>query len=173
MTISGNFSRAFFVTASLVFGLMFSTGASAQALKFHFHFDGNMSCMSPVPVSNAPISGDGNGTLNPDGSVQAVITQGLLIFKTSLNFDSKLGPGLTQVPGGTGQMRVTGRSGLKFVWNLPNNSIIVNVSVRGQSCTATFQSPLLPGKTSYTFFDGAMYHTCGKPTMTSSSCEIQ
>jgi hypothetical protein len=173
MTTSGYFSRVFFLSLGLAFGLMFSTGASAQALKFHFHFDGNMTCMSPVPVSDAPISGDGNGTLNPDGSVQAVITQGLLIFKTSLNFDSKLGPGLTPVPGGTGQMRVTGRSGLRFVWNLPNNSIIVNVNVRGQSCTATFQSPLLPGKTNYTFFDGSIYHTCGKPTMTSSSCEIQ
>ncbi len=173
MTIAKNFSRAFFVAASLAFGLAFSTGASAQALKFHFHFDGNMSCMSPVPVSNAPISGDGNGTLNADGSVQAVITQGLLIFKTSLNFDSKLGPGLTQVPGGTGQLRVTGRSGLKFVWNLPNNSIIVNIAVRGNTCSATFQSPLMPGKTNYTFFDGSIYHTCGKPTMTSSSCEIQ
>lgn len=173
MTISGDFSRALILAASLAFGLMFSTGASAQALKFHFHFDGNMSCMQPVPVSDAPISGDGTGTLNPDGSVQAVITQGLLIFKTSLNFDSRLGSGLTPVPGGTGQVRVAGKQSLRFFWNLPNSSIIVTVNVRGQTCSATFQTTLLPGKSSYTFFDGSMYHYCAKPVMTSSSCAIQ
>lgn len=173
MLFSKTFMRAFFAATVLTFGLLFSTGAMAQALKFHFNFTGNMSCMQPVPMSNAPISGEGTGTLNPDGSVQAVVTQGLLIFKTSLNFDSRLGSGLTPVPGGTGQVRVSGRQSLRFIWNLPNNSIIVNVNVRGQTCSATFQTNLLPGKTNYTFFDGSMYHTCGRPNMTSSTCTIQ
>ena len=166
-------TRAFLVLASLAFGSAVSTGALAQTVKFHFNFTGNMTCMQPVPVADAPISGEGTGTLNPDGSVQAVVTQGLLIFKTSLNFDSRLGSGLTPVPGGTGQVRVSGRQSLRFIWNLPNNSIIVNVNVRGQTCSATFQTNLLPGKTNYTFFDGSMYHTCGRPNMTTSRCEIQ
>ena len=145
----------------------------AQSTNFHFHFDGNMSCFQPVPVSNAPVSGDGAGVLNPDGSVSAEITQGLLVFKTSVHFDSKLGPGLTSVPGGTAQVRVVGRQSLRFVWNLPNDSLVVTIAVRGQSCTASFQANLLPGKTQYTFFDGSIYHYCGRPVMTSSSCEIR
>jgi len=173
MHIDREFLPLMLVATSFAGGLIFSTGAMAQATNFHFHFDGSMSCMSPIPVSNAPVSGDGAGALNPDGSVNAVITQGLLIFKTQVPFDSKLGPGLTSAPGGTGQVRVVGRNSLRFIWNLPNNALVVTINVRGRSCSASFQVNLFPGKTQYTFFDGSMYHYCGRPVMTSSSCEIQ
>ena len=173
MQIVGNFSRLVLVAASFAAGLIFSTAATAQALNFRFQFNGNMSCMQPVPVSNAPIGGAGTGVLNQDGSVSAEITQSLLVFSTALHFDSRLGSGLTSVPGGTGQVRVAGRQSLKFIWNLPNNTLVVTVAVRGQSCSASFQANLHPGKTQYTFFDGSMYHYCGRPVMTSSSCEIR
>ncbi len=159
--------------ASLVGVMLLAPAASAQALNFHFHFGGTMSCQSPIPVANAPVSGDGAGTLNPDGSVSAEITQSLLVFATTLHFDSRLGSGLTPVPGGTGQVRVTGRQGLKFIWNLPNNSLVVSVNVRGQSCSASFAANLHPGKTQVSMFDGSMYHYCSPPVMTSSTCEIK
>jgi hypothetical protein len=173
MQIDGKFMRVVLAAAGLAFGLVFSTGAMAQAVNFQFKFGGTMSCMTPVPVTNAPISGGGSGVLNPDGSVTADITQGLLMFTTSLRFDSKLGAGLTSVPGGTGQVRVVGRQSLRFFWNLPNNSLVVTVNVRGKTCSASFAANLLPGKSQYTFFDGSMYHYCGRPVMTSSSCEIR
>ena len=173
MKILGKFARAVLTAASFAAGLIVTTGAMAQTTNFHFHFDGSMSCMQPIPVSNAPVSGDGAGVLNPDGSVNAEITQGLLGFKVSSHFDSKIGAGLTSVPGGTGHVRVVGRQSLRFIWNLPNNSLVVTIAVRGQSCSATFQANLLPGKTQYSFFDGSMYHYCGRPVMTSSSCEIR
>lgn len=131
-----------------------------------------MSCLAPVPVSNAPISGAGAGVLNPDGSVSAEITQSLLMFSTTLHFDSRLSSGLTQVPGGTGQVRVVGRQSLKFLWNLPNNSLVVTVNVHGQSCTASFAANLFPGKSQYTFFDGSGYHYCERPNFVSSTCEV-
>jgi hypothetical protein len=168
----GKFSRLLLAAMSLAAGLIFSTGAMAQALNFRFQFTGNMSCMQPVPVSNAPIGGSGSGVLNPDGSVSAEITQSLLMFSTSLHFDSKLGSGLTSVPGGTGQVRVAGRQSLRFIWNLPNNTLVVTVAVRGNSCSASFQANLHPGKSQYTFYDGSMYHYCGRPVMTTSTCEI-
>ena len=59
--------------ASFVGLALLAPAASAQALNFHFHFAGTMSCQSPIPVANAPVSGDGAGTLNPDGSVAAEI----------------------------------------------------------------------------------------------------
>jgi hypothetical protein len=159
--------------AGVCLGTILCTVASAHALNFSFRFGGTMSCMSPVPVSNAPISGGGKGVLNADGSVAADITQSLLMFSTTLHFDSRLGSGLTQVPGGTGQVRVAGRQSLKFIWNLPNNTLIVTVNVRGQTCSASFAANLLPGKSDYTFFDGSSYHHCARPIMTSSSCEVQ
>jgi prepilin-type processing-associated H-X9-DG protein len=173
MQIIGKFSRVVLLAASFAAGLIFSTGAMAQALNFHFQFTGNMSCMQPVPVSNAPIGGAGSGVLNPDGSVSAEITQTLLVFSTSLHFDSKLGSGLTSVPGGTAQVRVAGRQSLRFIWNLPNNMLVVTIAVRGQSCTANFQANLHPGKSQYTFFDGSTYHYCGRPVMTTSTCELR
>lgn len=171
MHFQGKKYRFSLLVAGAAFGVLFST--SAQALNFSFRFTGNMSCMRPVPVSNAPISGSGTGTLNPDGSVTAEISQSLLVFSSSLRFDSKLGPRVTAVPGGTGQVRVAGKQSLKFIWNLPNNTLVVTVNVRGQSCNATFQANLHGGKSEYTFFDGSGYHYCGRPVMTTSSCEVR
>ena len=171
MHFRGKIYRSGVLAAAVALGVLVST--SAQALNFSFRFSGNMSCMRPVPVSNAPISGSGTGVLNPDGSVTAQITQSLAIFSTSLQFDSKLGPRVTPVPGGTGQVRVIGKQTLKFIWNLPNNTLSVTVNVRGNSCSAAFAANLLGGKSEYTFFDGSMYHYCGRPVMTSSSCEVR
>ena len=171
MHFHGKVYRSGLLAAGVALGVLVST--SAQALNFSFRFSGNMSCMRPVPVNNAPISGSGTGVLNPDGSVTAQITQSLAIFSTSLQFDSKLGPRVTAVPGGTGQVRVIGKQTLKFIWNLPNNTLSVTVNVRGNSCDAAFAANLLGGKSEYTFFDGSMYHYCGRPVMTSSSCEVR
>src|SRR5947209_5246845 len=106
MQILGRCLRASVGVLGFALGIMLSTGAMAQTTSFHFHFDGQMSCMQPVPISNAPVSGDGAGVLNPDGSVSAEITQGLSMFRTAVHFDSKLGSGVTPAPGGTGQVRV-------------------------------------------------------------------
>jgi hypothetical protein len=173
MHIEARILRAVLTVAGLAFGILFSTGALAQGFNFSFRFSGTMSCMQPVPVSNAPISGSGTGVLNQDGSVTAEISQSLLVFSTTQRFDSRLGGGVTSAPGGTAQVRVAGRQSLRFFWNLPNNTLIVTVAVRGQSCSASFQANLLPGKTQYTFFDGSTYHYCGRPVMTSSSCEVR
>src|ERR1700748_2693346 len=105
-----------------------ATIVSAQSANFSFKFGGTMSCLQPIPISNAPITGGGTGVLNPDGTRSAKITQSLLMVSPSLHFDSRLGSGLTQVPGGTGQVRVAGRQSLKFIWNLPNNTLIVTVN---------------------------------------------
>ena len=165
--------RKFAAKAGVCLAAILGTVATAQSANFSFKFNGSMSCMQPIPVANAPISGAGAGVLNPDGSVTAEITQSAFMFSTSLQFNSKLGSGLTQVPGGTGQVRVVGRNSLKFIWNLPNNSLIVTVNVHGQSCSASFATALRPGKSEYTFFDGSMYHYCQRPVMTSSSCSMQ
>ena len=129
----------------LTLGVVFPTAAIAQSLNFSFKFTGNMSCMSPIPVSNGAISGSGTGVMNQDGSVTADVTQSLLIFSTTVRFDSRLGSGVTTAPGGTAQFSRSGRHKSRFIWNLPNNTLLVTVNVRGRSCTATFQANLRPG----------------------------
>jgi len=117
------------------------------------------------------IKGEGTATLNPDGSASAELTQTAIVLSSTVHFRGRLGA--QPAPGGTSQMRVSGRSGLRMIWNLPNNQLVVNVRVSGQSCSAQFQPILKPGKTQYTLFDGRTYHYCGRPRAERSSCEVR
>jgi hypothetical protein len=49
----------------------------------------------------------------------------------------------------------------------------VNISVRGQTCTAAIDFRLNPGKREYTLFDGTNHHYCDRPRVASSSCEVR
>jgi hypothetical protein len=120
-----------------------------------------------------PISGDGTGTLNADGSITADVTQTAFILSTTIHFQGRLGAPPTSAPGGTAQARVTGRNSLRLIWNLPNNALVVNIAIRGQSCSASFASNLKPGKSQHTLFDGSNYHYCGRPRTFSSSCQVR
>ena len=72
MHIEARIFRAVLTVVGFASGILFSTGALAQAMNFSFRFSGTMSCMQPVPVSNAPISGSGSGVLNQDGSLVGI-----------------------------------------------------------------------------------------------------
>ncbi len=131
---------------------MFDAAAMAAA-HFSFKFTGTMSCMSPVPVSNArPIRRRAPASSIDDSSVSADVTQSLLVFSTSLHFDSKISSGVTAVPGGTAQVRVAGRQSLRFIWNLPNNTLLVTIGIRRQLLHRKFPGPICcPAKPSTRF----------------------
>jgi len=105
----------------LIAGLTFSTGAMAQTAvaKFHIRFSGTVDCQQPIQAQNIPISGDGTGAINTDGSAFADVTETAFIFSSTIHFDGRLGARPTAAPGGSAQVRVTGRNGLKLIWNLP------------------------------------------------------
>ena len=159
----------------LMAGLMFSTQAAAQTAvaKFHIHFSGTVDCQQPIQAQNIPISGDGNGAINTDGSAFADVTETAFIFSSTIHFDGRLGARPTAAPGGTAQVRVAGRNGLKLIWNLPNNALVVNIATRGQSCSASFAANLFPGKRQYTLFDGNTIHYCSRPRVAQTSCEVR
>ena len=156
----------------LLLGIAFTTGASAQAVNFNVSFTGKLDCQSPIALSNVPISADGTGQINADGTGYADLTQTAFVLSTRIHFEGRLGRP-TESPGGTALARVTGKNSLRLTWNLPNNLFTVNIAVRGQSCHATFSSNLKPGKSQHTFFDGNIYHYCGRPRVESSSCSVR
>ena len=61
----------------LMAALTFSAQAMAQAplANFHIHFAGLVDCDQPIAAKNIPISGDGTGVLNTDGSASADINR--------------------------------------------------------------------------------------------------
>lgn len=158
-----------------VVALTYSTQAMAQTpvARFHIHFAGSVDCQQPIAAMNVPISGDGTGVINTDGSASADITETAFIFSSTIHFDGRLGASPTAAPGGTAQVRVAGRNGLKLIWNLPNNALVVSIMTRGQSCSANFAANLFPGKRQYTLFDGSAIHYCGRPRVASASCEVR
>ena len=159
----------------LIAGLMFSTQATAQTAvaKFHIHFSGTVDCQQPVQANNIPISGDGTGAIFTDGGAYADVTETAFIFSSTIHFDGRLGARPTAAPGGSAQVRVAGRNGLKLIWNLPNNALVVNIATHGQSCSASFGANLFPGKRQYTLFDGSTIHYCGRPRVEQTSCQVQ
>ena len=156
----------------VVLGLVFSSQAMAQSVNFRIGFTGLVDCVSPIPIQNVPISGDGAGRINADGSASAELTQTAFILSTKINFEGRIGATQNPAPGGTAQVRVAGKNSLLLIWNLPNNALTVNINVRGRSCTARFDSKLRPGKSQHTLYDGNIYHYCDKPRVASSSCEV-
>ena len=162
-------------TLMLVAGLAFSTPAMAQTpvAKFHIHFSGSVDCLQPIAANNIPISGDGTGVIYTDGSANADVTETAFVFSSTIHFDGRIGARPTAAPGGTAQVRVAGRNGLKLIWNLPNNALVVNIATRGQSCSASFGANLFPGKRQYTLFDGSTIHYCDRPRVAHASCEVQ
>jgi hypothetical protein len=127
----------------LVLGLAFTTEAMAQSssVNFHIGFSGHVDCDQPIQMRDIPISGDGVGVLNTDGSASADLTQTAFILSTRIHFEGRLGGAPKSAPGGTAQVRVAGRHRLLLIWNLPNNQLIVDIAVSGQSCSALEPRP--------------------------------
>lgn len=168
-------NRKLTLSAVLVLGLALATGAMAQSssVKFHIRFSGHVDCTRPLAIRDVPISGDGSGQLNTDGSATADVTETAFILSTTIHFAGRLGGAPTQAPGGTAQVRVAGKHSLLLIWNLPNDQLITRISVAGQSCSAGFEARLRPGKHEYTLFDGSIYHYCDRPRVEQTSCEVR
>jgi hypothetical protein len=157
----------------VLLGLMCSTEVMAQSVNFRIGFKGHVDCDQPFQVRNVPISADGTGVLNPDGSASASLTQTAFVLSTTIQFEGRLGAPPRSAPGGTSQVRVAGKNALRLIWSLPNNQMIVDIAVRGQSCSASLNIQLKPGKTQYTLFDGSVHHYCGRPRVEQTSCEVR
>jgi hypothetical protein len=148
-------------------GATFASQASAQSLRAKFSFQGVANCSNPA-ISNFPISGEGTGVLSTDRNATLDMTTNV---EGKVQINAKLGGRASEVPGGSASLNVAGRHTLRAVRNFPNNSIIINLTVVGHSCTMKITNVLKPGKSQYTFYTGnGGFAYCSHPQITRTEC---
>jgi aspartate/tyrosine/aromatic aminotransferase len=74
-------------------------------------------------------------------------------------------------PGGTARLRVISRNQLRAVWSLPNNDLILSISVARNSCVARINARLKGGAREYIVYDSGMLVYCGRPKIGPVSCQ--
>ncbi len=129
-------------------------------------------CDRPIQVRNFALNGQGTGVLNADRTAAADLTVTAFLIGVRIHFDGRLGAPPQGAPGGSSQVRVAGKNRLHLAWFLPNNQLTTDISVKGQSCSATVDSRLKPGMREYTLFDGTNYHYCARPRVTGTTCSV-
>jgi hypothetical protein len=161
-----NTRTALAIAATLTCALTISGEASAQSLRAKFVFDGLADCTSP-PVHNFPIHGEGTGELSADRSARLDLQSNI---EGQLQINTKLGKS-SETPGGSSSLRVAGRHTLRAVRDYPNNSIVIDLTVTGNSCRMKVANVLKRGKSQYTFYTltgGFAY--CSAPRITKAEC---
>ena len=152
--------------------------AETAAFRFRGSFDGAADCNIPFgrrayQVKNIPIHGDVSGNLKPDktGTIDLKMTMAYYV-SSRIHFGGVLGETIS-APGGTARAEIAGPNHLRLTWDLPNNIIVVEVDVVGQTCKATMGFELKPGKTQYTLHDGRQLYVCSKPRVVRTACRIR
>lgn len=163
-----------FLLASLLMLCGSATPLMAQegVLNLNFSFDGVVNCTRPLVVQNFTLHGDGRAVLYSDKRATLDYTQRGL-SSTQVQFDAKLGGAPSPAPGGTASLRVVSRNTLRAVWSLPNNDLIVNVSVARKSCVARIDARLRGGAREYTFYDSGILVYCGRPRIMNVACQAR
>jgi hypothetical protein len=144
--------------------------AQEGVLRVNFSFDGSVDCTRPIAVRNFALRGEGTAVLYSDRRATMDYTQRGL-SSTQVRFDAKLGGAPSPAPGGTASLRVVNRNKLRAVWSLPNNDIILNVSVGRNSCVATLDARLKRGAREFSVYDSGMLAYCGRPRISQISCQ--
>ena len=147
--------------------LTIADGASAQSLRAKFSFEGIADCTNPA-ISGFPIHGEGTGVLSTDRSAKLDLNSNI---EGPVQINAKLGAKASEAPGGSASLRVAGRHTLRAVRNYPNNSIIIDLTVVGSSCSMKVANVLKPGKREYTFYTGSGgFAYCSRPQITKTEC---
>ena len=146
--------------------------AQEGVLNMSFSFDGVVNCTRPLAVQNFSLHGEGRAVLYSDKRATLDYTQRGL-SSTQVNFDAKLGGAPSPAPGGTASLRVVSRNTLRAVWSLPNNDLILNVSVSRNSCVAKIDARLTGGAREYTFYDSGMLVYCSRPRIMNVACQAR
>lgn len=163
-----------FLLASILMLCGSATPSLAQEGVFNmsFSFDGVVNCTRPLAVQNFTLNGQGRAVLYSDKRATLDYTQRALGI-TQVQFDAKLGGAPSPAPGGTASLRVINRNTLRAVWSLPNNDMILNVSVGRNSCVARIDARLRGGSREYTFYDSGMLVYCGRPKIVNVACQAK
>lgn len=155
---------------ALSFSFSMQSIAQEGVLHLKFSFDGVVDCTRPIAVQNFTLHGEGSAVLYSDRQATLDYTQRGL-SSTQVRFDAKLGGAPSPAPGGTASLRVVNRRQLRAVWSLPNNDLILNVSVARNSCVARLDSRLKAGAREYSLYDSGILVYCGRPRISQVACQ--
>jgi hypothetical protein len=143
-----------------------SSEAAGSSIRARFSFDGLANCDNP-PIRNFPIHGEGTGVLSVDRTATLDMNS---TVEGRVRYNATLGGKPTEAPAGSASLRVVGRHTLRAVRDYPNNIIVINMTVRGNSCSMTIENRHKRGKRQYTFYNGSGISYCSKPHITRTEC---
>lgn len=162
--------------AAVLLGLLaFMTHETvAQPASVHFQINGSahVDCRAPIQLQNFPVTVAGTGVLNSDRTASADVSVTEFIFVNQIHFEGRLGGRPTPAPGGSAQVRVSGKDRLHLTWSLPNNNLTIDIVVRGHTCSATIGLALKRGMREYSLYDGQGFHYCSRPRVEQTTCQV-
>lgn len=147
-------------------------GHAQSTLVAKIGYAGLIDCNQPKQVKDFKFSGDGTMKLSQDRSASLDMDMKGLT-SSELKIDTKLGNRPAPAPGGTALLRVISNTQLQAIWSLPNNDIVVTMKASPTACTMNVAFRLKGGSRQYSIYDENGFYFCGKPRMTSLTCEIK
>ena len=144
-----------------------SEAAGPSVLRVKFNYDGIANCEQPL-IRNFPIHGEGTGSLSVDRTARLDIDA---TGSGREEYQGTLGGAPTEAPGGSAALRVVGRHTLRVIRDFPNNTLVINITVRGNGCSMMIENRLKRGARQYTFYNasGAAAY-CSRPQITRTEC---
>jgi hypothetical protein len=151
---------------ALALTMPLSSEAAEPQFRARFSYDAIANCENPH-IRNFPVHGEGTGVLSADRS--ATLEMGSNVER-KVRYRATLGAAPTAAPAGSTAIRVVGRHTLRTTRDYPNNIVVLNIAVRGNSCTMTVENKLKPGKRIYTFYNGSDLSYCARPQIVRTKC---
>jgi hypothetical protein len=151
---------------ALALTMPLSSEAAEPQFRARFSYDAIANCENPH-IRNFPVHGEGTGVLSADRS--ATLEMGSNVER-KVRYRATLGAAPTAAPAGSTAIRVVGRHTLRTTRDYPNNIVVLNIAVRGNSCTMTVENKLKPGKRIYTFYNGSDLSYCARPQIVRTEC---
>ena len=151
---------------ALALTMPLSSEAAEPQFRARFSYDAIANCENPH-IRNFPVHGEGTGVLSADRS--ATLEMGSNVER-KVRYRATLGAAPTAAPAGSTAIRVVGRHTLRTTRDYPNNIVVLNIAVRGNSCTMTVENKLKPGKRIYTFYNGSDLSYCARPKIIQTEC---
>ena len=151
---------------ALALTMPLSSEAAEPQFRARFSYDAIANCENPH-IRNFPVHGEGTGVLSADRS--ATLEMGSNVER-KVRYRATLGAAPTAAPAGSTAIRVVGRHTLRTIRDYPNNIVVLNIAVRGNSCTMTVENKLKPGKRIYTFYNGSDLSYCARPQIIQTEC---
>ena len=164
---------AYFISSLLTtIGLLLCSELPCSATSVHFKGDSDLQfdCERPLHVRGHAIHVDYTADLNSDRTAVADFAI-IGVFTDKVHFDMKLG-GSVNGPNGATSLRVMAANRLRLIWDLPNNQLILDLTVAGRSCSANLSINLKTGKQEYSVSDGYQMYYCSSQKVLRTSCEI-